>query len=124
MSRRLPLILLLLAFSAWLGVSYGLRYAFMEDPRWVGLCVEDSQRWECVLRASLGTLIHYRVIALAGLLTALVAFFLPGRPGWLLAVLAMLFALPALVLYSASLAVFAVVIGALRLVRKPVGAAF
>ncbi|WP_263147545.1 hypothetical protein [Pseudomonas sp. RIT-PI-AD] len=122
MSRRLPLILLLLALSLWLGASYGLRFAFMEDPQWVGLCAEDAGRWECLLRTGLGKLIHYRIIAWSGLVTALVGFFLPGRVGWLLALLALLFALPAMVLYSASLAVFAVVIGALRLVRKPLDA--
>ena len=38
---------------------------------------------------------------------------------WLLAVLAMLVTLPALVLYNAGLAVFAVVLAGLRLVRAP-----
>ena len=37
--------------------------------------------------------------------------------GWWLAVLALVFAIPALVLYTASIAVFAVVLAGLRLVR-------
>ncbi|MCY1543207.1 hypothetical protein D9M68_790120 [compost metagenome] len=90
----------------------------MEDGQWVGLCVEEAQRWECQARAGLGLLIHFRIIAWIGLGTALVAFFVPGRFGWGLALLALLFALPALVLYTASLAVFACVIAGLRLVRR------
>ncbi|MGH8434747.1 MAG: hypothetical protein ACRERX_09725 [Pseudomonas sp.] len=119
MSRRLPLIALLIVLPLWLAASYGLRFALMEDGQWVGLCVEEAQRWECQVRSGLGLLIHFRVIAWAALSCAVAAFFVPGRPGWGLAVLALLFALPALVLYSASLAVFAVVIAALRLVRAP-----
>lgn len=33
MSRRLPLILLLIALPLWLAASYGARYGFMEDGR-------------------------------------------------------------------------------------------
>ena len=40
MSRRLPLIILLVVLSLWLAASYGLRYALMEDGQWVGLCAE------------------------------------------------------------------------------------
>lgn len=43
--------------------------------------------------------------------------FVRGRVGSALAVLALLFGFPALALYNASLAVFAVVIAGLRLVR-------
>ena len=71
------------------------------------------------MRATLGLLIHWRVLAWVALGAALLGFLLPGRKGSLLAVLALLFALPALVLYTASLAVFALVIAALRLVRAP-----
>ncbi|WP_137885246.1 hypothetical protein [Pseudomonas sp. 2FE] len=119
MSRRLPLIALLIVLPLWLAASYGLRFALMEDGQWVGLCVDEAQRWECQVRSGLGLLIHFRVLAWAALSGAVVAFFVPGRLGRGLAVLALLFALPALVLYSASLAVFAVVIAALRLVRAP-----
>lgn len=119
MSRRLPLIVLLIVLALWLAAAYGLRFALMEDSQWVGICVDQAQRWECQVRDGLGLLIHFRVIALAGLIGAVLAFVVPGRAGWWLAVAALVFALPALVLYSASLAVFAVVIAALRLVRAP-----
>lgn len=117
MTRRSALILLLLV-PLWLAASYGVRFALMEDAKWVGLCVEQAGLWQCEVRSALGLLIHFRVIAGAALLAALVAFFLPRSAGWWLAVLGLLLALPALVLYSASLAVFAVVLSGLRLVRK------
>lgn len=118
MSRRTPIILLLL-LSLWLAACYGLRFAFMEDGRWVGICSENAARWECQLRAGLGLLIHWRVLAWAALVGAVLAFVAPESLGRGLAVVALLFALPALVLYSASLAVFAVVLAGLRLVRAP-----
>lgn len=117
MSRHLPVVLLLMLLSSWLAASYGVRFALMEDARWVGLCLEEATRWECQVRAGMGYLIHFRVIAWASLVVAVLAFFLPGKPGRALAVLALLLGLPALVLYSASLAVFALVLAGLRLVR-------
>lgn len=118
MSRHLPLLVLLLLLPLWLAASYGVRFALMEDAQWVGLCVEEAARWECQARAGLGWLIHFRVIAGTALGLALLAFCMPGRLGWGLALLALLVGLPALVLYSASLAVFAVVLAGLRLVRQ------
>ncbi|WP_248730849.1 hypothetical protein [Pseudomonas sp. MWU13-2517] len=117
MSRRLPLILLLIALPLWLAASYGARYGFMEDGRWVGICVDEASRWECQLRSNLGLMIHFKVLGWAALTVSVLAFFVPGRAGWGLAVLAMLFGLPALALYNTTFAVFAVVIAGLRLVR-------
>ncbi|HSC83168.1 MAG TPA: hypothetical protein VLC30_06080 [Pseudomonas sp.] len=119
MSRYFPLLLLVLALPLWLAACYGVRFALMEDGQWVGLCVEQAQRWECQARAGLGWLIHFRVIAGAALAFALLGFFIPARAGQRLALLGLFLALPALVLYSASLAVFATVLAGLRLVRKP-----
>lgn len=118
MFRPLPLIILLMILPLWLVASYGVRFYLMEDGQWVGLCVDEAARWECQMRAGLGWLIHFRVLAWAALGTALLAFVLPGRIGRLLALPALLLGLLALVLYSASLAVFAVVLAGLRLVRK------
>ena len=117
MRARLPLIVLFVALAIWLVASYGLRYGLMEDPQWVGTCVAEATRWECQLRANLGLLIHFRVLGWAAIATAAVACFVRGRLGRALAVLALVFGLPALALYNASLAVFAVVIAGLRLVR-------
>lgn len=119
MSRHFPLLLLLLVLPLWLAASYGVRFALMEDGQWVGACVEQATRWECQVRAGLGYLIHFRVIAGIALALALVGFVAPGKVGKVLAGLALFFAIPALVLYSASLAVFALVLAGLRLVRAP-----
>ncbi|PYC25961.1 hypothetical protein DMO17_09860 [Aquipseudomonas alcaligenes] len=118
MSRHLPFLLLLLVLPLWLAASYGVRFALMEDGQWVSLCVEQATRWECQARAGLGYLIHFRVIAWGALGLALLAFVAPGRIGRLLAGLALFVGIPALVLYSASLAVFALVLAGLRLVRR------
>ncbi|WP_339412065.1 hypothetical protein [Pseudomonas sp. EA_35y_Pfl2_R5] len=119
MSRYLPLTALLIAAVLCLALSFALRYQLMEGAQWVGLCVEDPQQLACQVRASLGWLIHFRVLAWAALIIAVLAFVLPGAWGKRLAVLALLLGLPALVLYSASLAVFAVVLALLRWVRAP-----
>jgi len=117
MSRRLPVILLLVLLPLWLAASYGVRYGFMEDGQWVGICVDEASRWECSVRSNLGLMIHFKVLGWTALGAALLGFVLPGRAGWWLAVLALVFGLPALALYNTTLAVFAVVIGGLRLVR-------
>ncbi|EPJ87125.1 MULTISPECIES: hypothetical protein [Pseudomonas] len=119
MPRRLPLILLLIALPIWLGASYGVRYLLMEDAQWVGICANEALQWECQLRSGLGWMIHFGIISWSALAVSLVAFFLRGIAGWRLAVLALLLGIAALVLYSASLGVFAVVIAGLRLVRAP-----
>ena len=119
MSRYLPLTALLIAAVLCLALSFALRYQLMEGAQWVGLCVDDPQQLACQVRASLGWLIHFRVLAWAALIIAVLAFVLPGAWGKRLAVLALLLGLPALVLYSASLAVFAVVLALLRWVRAP-----
>ena len=117
MSRRLPVIVLLVVLPLWLAASYGLRYGFMEDARWVGACVEAASRWECGLRSSLGWMIHFKVLGWSAVAVALLGFVMPGRAGWGLGVLALLIGIPALALYNTTLAVFAVVIAGLRLVR-------
>lgn len=117
MSRGTTVVSIALGLGALLAVSYGMRYTLMEDARWVGVCMGDAGPWQCQVRAGLGLLIHFKAIAGAALACALLAQVLAGRAGRALALLALLFGVPALVLYSASLAVFAVVLGGLRLVR-------
>jgi len=122
MSSRFPVILLLIVLPLWLAASYGMRYGFMEDAQWVGICVDEANRWQCQLRANLGLLIHFKVMGWGALAAAVLGFVLPGRGGWWLAVLALVLGFPALALYNTGLAVFAVVIAGLRLVRAPRGA--
>jgi len=118
MSRSLPAVLLLLFLVLWLAASYGVRYGLMEDAQWVGLCTVPGEYWQCQVRSLLGLGIHFQVLAWAGLGLALLAQVVSGRGGWWLAVLALVFGVPALVLYTASIAVFAVVLAGLRLVRQ------
>ena len=117
MIHRLPLLVPLSVLLGGLLAAYGLRFAFLEDSRWVGLCAQAQDDWPCRLRADLGWLIHFRVLAWAALLAGLSGFFLRGRFGRRLAMLGLTLGLAGLVLYNASLAAFAVVIAALRLVR-------
>ncbi|MFV3415409.1 hypothetical protein ACQCLI_18475 [Pseudomonas nitroreducens] len=120
MSRRfLPVILVLLALALWLAASYGVRFGLMEDGRWVGVCADEAARWQCSVRSQLGWAIHFGVFGKLALGLSLLAFFVPRQAGWWLAMLALLVTLPALVLYNAGLAVFAVVLAGLRLVRAP-----
>lgn len=119
MSRYLPWITLTIAAAACLAASFALRYQLMESDQWLGLCVAAPQQLACEVRAQLGWLIHFGVLAWGSLLLALLAFAVPGAWGRRLAAPALLLALPALVLYSASLGVFAVVLALLRLVREP-----
>ena len=116
-SRALIILLLLAAFA--LAAGYALRFGLMEDGQWVGVCAEQAIRWACQLRDPLGRLIHFGVIAWLALGLAVLSFILPRQSGWWMAVLALCCAIPALILYSASLAVFAVVLSGLRLVRSP-----
>lgn len=118
MSQRLPLIALLLFIPLWLAASYGVRYGFMEDPQWVGVCSAQVQVWECSVRSALGLTIHFRILAWLGLGLAVLAFVIPRRAGWWVAVLALVAGIPALVLYTASIAVFTVVLAGVRLVRQ------
>ncbi|AXM96003.1 hypothetical protein ACU5P1_19275 [Pseudomonas plecoglossicida] len=118
MSRSLPAALLLLFLALWLAASYGVRYGLMEDARWVGLCTVPGEYWQCQVRSLLGLGIHLQVLAWVGLGLALLAHVVAGRVGWWLAVLALVFGVPALILYTASIAVFAVVLAGLRLVRQ------
>jgi hypothetical protein len=114
MPRRISIVALVIAALVCVIASYALRYLLMEGDQWVGRCVEDPGLLACQVRATLGWMIHLRVIAWAALGCAL-----PGVWGWRLAVPGLLLGLPALALYTASLAVFAVVISLLRLVRAP-----
>lgn len=118
MSRYLPWITLTIAAVACLALSVALRYQLMESDQWVGLCVEAPRQLACEVRAQLGWLIHFGVLSWGSLLLALLAFGVPGAWGQRLAMPALLLSLPALVLYSASLGVFAVVLALLRLVRE------
>jgi hypothetical protein len=103
--------------AIWLALSYVLRYQLMEDSRWLDICSGGTGNGWCEVRATLGLTIHWKVLAYLALLAALPAFFMKGRSGRQLAWASLVFALPALALYTVTLAVFAVLLAALRIVR-------
>ncbi|MCF7202225.1 hypothetical protein [Pseudomonas oligotrophica] len=117
MSRVPALLPVSLLLCLWLALLYWLRFALMEDARWLESCLAQPEQLACQLRAALGLVIHWRLLAWLALGGALLALCLPRRAGWWLAAVALHLGAAALVLYSASLAVFAVVLAALRLVR-------
>ncbi|MDF3934239.1 hypothetical protein [Pseudomonas citronellolis] len=117
MPRRSSLILLGLV-ALWLAACYWVRFGLLENGGWVDVCADDATLWACQARSGLGLLIHFGVFGQAALAAALPAFVIPGRWGWALAALALFVGLTALVFYSVSMAVFAVVLAGLRLVRQ------
>ncbi|HEY3699817.1 MAG TPA: hypothetical protein VGK97_10825 [Spongiibacteraceae bacterium] len=114
-SRRLILQLVLLGI--WLGACYGVRFALMENPHWVAVCDGETFNAVCSLRSAMGVTIHFQILAWIALLLALSAFFIREKNGNKLAWIALIFAAPALALYTVALAVFAALISGLRLVR-------
>lgn len=114
-SLAIFVVLVLLSLAA----CYGLRYGLMEGDEWVGICADTPELFACSLRSTLGWMIHLRIIAWAAIVFAGLGFLLAGRVGWWLAVPGLLLGLAGLVLYSASISVFAVVLALLRLVRAP-----
>ncbi|CDF85446.1 hypothetical protein ACA097_21065 [Pseudomonas sp. QL9] len=118
MPRRLSLILLLLLAALWVAACYGVRFGLLENGSWVDVCADNEQQLACQARSGLGLLIHFGVLGQAALVASIPAFLIPGRIGWWLAAVALFIGLPALVFYSVSMAVFAVVLAALRLVRQ------
>jgi hypothetical protein len=107
-----------LALAAiWLALSYVLRYQLMEDARWLDICSGSAGGAWCEVRAALGLTIHWKVLAYLAVLTAVPAFFIKGDNGRRLAWASLVFALPALALYTVTLAVFAALLAALRIVR-------
>jgi len=111
------LLLKLLVLAAWLGACYALRYQLMEDPRWLDICDGKTGNVWCAVRGNFGLIIHWQLLAWLALLLSVPAFFIAGPRGRGLAWLSLLFALPALALYTVTLAVFALLIAALRIVR-------
>ena len=114
-SRKLLLPLALLGL--WLGACYGVRFALMENAHWVAACDGKTDNFVCALRAGMGVMIHFQILAWIALVSALPAFFTRGATGKKLAWAALIFAAPALALYTVALAVFAALIAGLRLVR-------
>jgi hypothetical protein len=103
----------------WLAACYVVRYQLMENSRWVELCYGAPTNPLCAVRSGLGLVIHFQVLAIAALMLAIPAFILRGPLGRKLAWAALIFALPVLVFYTVTAAVFALLLALLRLVRAP-----
>lgn len=110
----IPLALL----GIWLGLCYTLRFQLMENAHWVEVCDGKSAIAMCDVRATVGKIIHFRVLAWAALSCAIPAFFIAGANGKKLAWLGLFATAPALALYTVTPAVFSALIAALRLVRN------
>ena len=115
MNSRLALQISLLAL--WLAVCYGVRFEVMENIRWVEECAPPASLWVCELRSLLGLTIHFGVLAWTALALAIPAFLLAGTRGRMLAWVSLTVAIPALALYTVTLAVLALLLSLLRLVR-------
>jgi len=117
MSLTSRLVLKIALLLLWMAASYGARYYLMENVDWLEICDKTPERLECELRSGLGLTIHFGVLAWGAIATAIPAFFLKGSSGRLLAWISLLFAIPALALYTVTMAAFALLLCALRLVR-------
>jgi len=117
MSPSLRLALQIALLLLWMAASYTARFYLMENVDWLEICDKNPQRIECELRAGLGLVIHFGVLSWAAIVLTIPAFFLKGNSGRTLAWIALLFAIPALALYTVTMAAFALLLCALRLVR-------
>lgn len=109
----------LLALAAWLAAAYGVRYGLMEQAVWVGACAAAPTQWLCQVRAGLGLVIHWGLLPWASLAVALLAWCIKGRQGRQAALISVALGVPALVLYTTSLAAVAVMAAGLRWVHRP-----
>ena len=102
----------------WLGACYALRFGLMENQHWVNVCDGSAALWTCEARKTLGLIIHLRLLAATALILAITAFVVKSPRGVQLGWLAIVAGLPALVLYAATPASFALLIAGLRLTRS------
>lgn len=111
--------LIIVLLSIWLAACYALRFGLMENTHWVNVCDGSTVLLACETRKTLGLMIHFGILSWTSAAFAAAAWVLRGRTGVALAWLSLAVALPALVLYTATAASFALLIGALRLTRQP-----
>lgn len=108
-------LLLPAAACLWLAVLYGIRFGVMEIEPAADPCLGAPDGLLCRGRAALGLMIHFQAFGLTALAVAALTWLAPGpRRRWL-ACIALLVALPALVLYNARFGAPATVLALLAL---------
>ena len=108
-------LLLPAAIALWLGVLYGVRFGLMEIEPATDPCLGDPDGLPCRGRAALGLAIHFQAFGIAALVIAALAWLVPApRRPWA-AGIALLVALPALVLYNVRFGAPATVLALLAL---------
>lgn len=118
MQAKPRLITTLVLLVLWVGFCYGVRFYLMENTHWVEVCDGKTPIALCNVRSTIGVVIHLKVLAWLALIFTVPAFFVRGRSGRVLAWTGLVFTASALALYTVTLAVFALLIAALRLVRS------
>lgn len=114
-SRRHRSALLALATAAWLGALYALRFGWVEIPAEADPCLRTLRSPACRVRASFGLLVHLQLFGTAAIVLALAAHLRLGRWRLPCALLALWFALLALVLYNVHYGAPAAVLAVLAL---------
>lgn len=114
-ARRARGIALALGTALWLAALATLRFGFMEIAVERDPCLRDAGGAACRLRAAIGLAIHLRLFGSAALAVALAAHLPLGAARRPLAVLGLLAALMALVLYNPGLGAPAAVIAVIAL---------
>lgn len=117
MTSKPRLILQLSLLALWMAACYGARFYLMENVDWLEICDKTPDRLECGLRSTLGLTIHFGILSWSALALAIPAFFTRGNAGRALAWSSLAFAIPALALYTVTMAAFALLLCALRLIR-------
>ena len=103
------------AACLWLAVLYGIRFGLMEIEPAADPCLGAPDGLLCRGRAALGLMIHFQAFGLAALAVAALSWLAPApRRRWL-ATIALLVALPALVLYNVRFGAPATVLALLAL---------
>lgn len=118
MQANARLIATLVLLALWVGFCYVVRFYLMENTHWVEVCDGKTPIALCDVRSMIGVVIHLKVLAALALIFSVPAFFIGGRGGRVLAWAGLFLTAPALALYTVTLAVFALLIAALRLVRS------
>jgi hypothetical protein len=108
-------LLLPAAIGLWLAALYAIRFGLLEIGPEADPCLGAPAGLLCRGRAALGLAIHFQAFGVAALALAALAWLVPTQRRRMLATLALLVALPALVLYNVRFGAPATVLALLAL---------